>query len=203
MNRTAPLVVVLALSLFTAGRPASASPPAATVVDWNQILQDTLPPSEGVQTPRYYAMMHIAMFDAVNALEREFAALSREVPVRRGADRRKPRRPRRRTTCSWRSTRRRRQSTTRRSPRTSASPRPVSCAAGRRLAQGWPSRCWRGGRATAGSFRRSRPTPSRCCRAAGNRLRRQTPRQHSPIFSTRHRWRCFPRRSTCRIRRRR
>ena len=72
MNRTAPLAVVLALSLLTAGRPASASPPSATVVDWNQVLQDTLPPSEGVQTPRYYAMMHIAMFDAVNALEREF-----------------------------------------------------------------------------------------------------------------------------------
>jgi hypothetical protein len=72
MNRTVPLAVVLALSMLAAGRPASASPPAAVVGEWNQILQDTLPPSEGVQTPRYYAMMHIAMFDAVNALEREF-----------------------------------------------------------------------------------------------------------------------------------
>jgi hypothetical protein len=42
------------------------------VFEWNQILQDTLPTPHGVLTPRFFALTHIAMFDAINAIEREF-----------------------------------------------------------------------------------------------------------------------------------
>ena len=45
---------------------------AAVVLDWNQILQNTLPPPGNPLTPRFYSMMHIAMFDAINAVEGDF-----------------------------------------------------------------------------------------------------------------------------------
>ena len=45
---------------------------AAVVLKWNRLLQDTLVPPGNPLTPRTYAMMHIAMFDAINAIEREF-----------------------------------------------------------------------------------------------------------------------------------
>ena len=41
-------------------------------LEWNQILQDTVPSPQNVLTPRFFSMAHIAMFDAVNAIEREF-----------------------------------------------------------------------------------------------------------------------------------
>lgn len=63
--------------LLTLTAPAShevrASGRSADVVfEWNQIIQDTVPSPQGVLTPRYFAMAHIAMFDAINAIEREF-----------------------------------------------------------------------------------------------------------------------------------
>ena len=45
---------------------------AAVVLKWNQLLQSTLPQPGNPQTPRFYSMMHIAMFDAINAIERDF-----------------------------------------------------------------------------------------------------------------------------------
>ena len=56
-----------------AARDVRATGRSANVVfEWNQILQDTVPSPQGVLTPRYFAMTHIAMFDAINAVEREF-----------------------------------------------------------------------------------------------------------------------------------
>jgi hypothetical protein len=43
---------------------------ADVVIEWNAILQSTLPASPAA--PRFYSMMHIAMFDAINSIEREF-----------------------------------------------------------------------------------------------------------------------------------
>src|SRR5262245_65147927 len=45
---------------------------SAVVLKWNQLLQSTLPQPGNPLTPRTYSMMHIAMFDAINAIEREF-----------------------------------------------------------------------------------------------------------------------------------
>ena len=42
------------------------------MIEWNQILQDTIPGAGGVMAPRFFSMVHIAMFDAINAIEREF-----------------------------------------------------------------------------------------------------------------------------------
>jgi PAP2 superfamily len=59
----------VAASGFDAGAKHSSR---AVVLEWNQLLQDTLAAPGNPGTPRFYAMMHIAMFDAINAIEREF-----------------------------------------------------------------------------------------------------------------------------------
>ncbi len=68
--------------LATTGLEAGTKKSAATVVlRWNQLLQDTLPPPGNPLTPRSYAMMHIAMFDAINAIEREFTPYRVRAPL--------------------------------------------------------------------------------------------------------------------------
>jgi len=71
-----PLVAVTTLMLALlapTGRELHASDSTADiVVEWNQILQETLPTPHNVLTPRYFAMTHIAMFDAINTIERQF-----------------------------------------------------------------------------------------------------------------------------------
>jgi hypothetical protein len=43
------------------------------IVEWNQLLQANMPTTApNPLVPRYYAMLHIAMFDAVNAIERDY-----------------------------------------------------------------------------------------------------------------------------------
>jgi hypothetical protein len=64
-------LVVAALTIQ--GHDAQATRSTASVLlEWNQLLHDTLPAPGGVGTPRFYAMTHIAMFDAINAIEREY-----------------------------------------------------------------------------------------------------------------------------------
>jgi hypothetical protein len=74
MQRSRLFAATVAVALLIpAGQEVRAGAPAAAVIlEWNQILQDTIPKPVGVLSPRYYAMMHIAMFDAVNAVQREF-----------------------------------------------------------------------------------------------------------------------------------
>lgn len=74
MHRTTLTGLTLALALLMpAGRPARAHSPAADIVyEWNQILQDTIPIPHNVLTPRFFAMTHIAMFDAIATFERDF-----------------------------------------------------------------------------------------------------------------------------------
>ncbi len=72
---------------------------AEVIIEWNQTLQDTIPATAGLMSPRFYAMLHIAMFDAVNAIEREYTPTSEE-SMGRTAPRRRLRRRRRHTT-SW------------------------------------------------------------------------------------------------------
>ena len=55
----------------------SLHPTPRSIVEWNEILESVLPAS-GLAPPRHYAMLHIAMFDAVNSIERSLPALSLE-----------------------------------------------------------------------------------------------------------------------------
>ena len=45
---------------------------ATVVYEWNQLLQTTIPGGGSAAAPRFYALTHIAMFDAIDAIEREF-----------------------------------------------------------------------------------------------------------------------------------
>ena len=56
-----------------AGHDIQATDSSATVLlKWNQLLQNTLPQPGNPQTPRFYAMTHIAMFDAITTIDRDF-----------------------------------------------------------------------------------------------------------------------------------
>jgi hypothetical protein len=55
------------------------------VIEWNAQLEATIPASAGPTLPRYYAMMHIAMFDAVNSIEGGHTPYRTRVPAWRGA----------------------------------------------------------------------------------------------------------------------
>lgn len=41
------------------------------IVEWNELLEGVLP-TAGLTPPRHYAMLHIAMFDAVNSIDRSY-----------------------------------------------------------------------------------------------------------------------------------
>jgi hypothetical protein len=76
MCKTITLGAALVVALATAGgRDVAATHSTASpgvVLKWNQLLQSTLPQPGNPATPRFYAMTHIAMFDAINAIERDF-----------------------------------------------------------------------------------------------------------------------------------
>ena len=51
---------------------ATGNDDAEVIIEWNQLLQSNIPPTAGLFSFRYYAMMHIAMFDAVNSVEQDY-----------------------------------------------------------------------------------------------------------------------------------
>jgi hypothetical protein len=74
MHRTALIGAALALTVFMPGNSAVRAHQSNpdVVFEWNQLLQDTLPIPHNVLTPRFFALTHIAMFDAINTLDRSF-----------------------------------------------------------------------------------------------------------------------------------
>ena len=75
MKKTQLFGATLAVALLAGtGLELRATRSAPTVlIEWNQLVQDTIPGAGGPMAPRFYSMVHIAMFDAVNAIEREYA----------------------------------------------------------------------------------------------------------------------------------
>jgi hypothetical protein len=71
-NRLLGAVLILAITAPAGRVVQAATAPASVVYEWNQILQSTIPGAGGVAAPRFYALTHIAMFDAVNAIERDY-----------------------------------------------------------------------------------------------------------------------------------
>jgi hypothetical protein len=73
MYRTQLIGAALAMAVLAPAAPEGRASEAPDIVfEWNQILQDTLPTPHGLLTPRFFAMTHIAMFDSINAIERQF-----------------------------------------------------------------------------------------------------------------------------------
>ena len=76
MRKTTTLGATLVVALTAAAghtiEATHSSSSAAVVLKWNQLVQSTLAQPGNPLSPRFYAMTHIAMFDAINAIEREF-----------------------------------------------------------------------------------------------------------------------------------
>src|SRR6185295_8693160 len=73
MRKTMLVGAALAVALTSGARDVEAThSSAAVVLKWNELLQSTLPQPGNPLSPRFFAMTHIAMFDAINAIEREF-----------------------------------------------------------------------------------------------------------------------------------
>jgi hypothetical protein len=53
---------------------------SSVILQWDRILTENLPPAAGLFSFRYYAMMHIAMFDAANSIERSHTPYHVQVP---------------------------------------------------------------------------------------------------------------------------
>jgi len=73
MNRTRLFGALLTLALVApfVGHVGANGPTSSVLFEWNQILQDSFP-TQGVGTFRPFSMTHIAMFDAINAIERDY-----------------------------------------------------------------------------------------------------------------------------------
>jgi len=90
MSKSSPaaLLAALLLAAATAGA-ANLWPPReydqGVIAEWNALLVSAVPPSAGDDIPRYYALMHIAMYDAISSIDRKSAALHSRVPAPRHA----------------------------------------------------------------------------------------------------------------------
>ena len=79
--------IALICALLQPIAPAVAARDAnpAVVLEWNQLAHATIPAAAGPLGLRYYAIMHIAMFDAANSIERRYTPFRTEVNASSGA----------------------------------------------------------------------------------------------------------------------
>lgn len=82
--------LLVAASTFTTlaqagGAPTYHAEDPAVIVEWNNLAEGAIPASADVTLPRTYAMMHIAMFDAVNSIEGGYTPYFVRVPAWRAA----------------------------------------------------------------------------------------------------------------------
>lgn len=70
------IVAVACLGVWPTGASATGRhrSDADVVIEWNEILQRTIPGTASIMSPRFYAMLHIAMFDAANSVEPQYRA---------------------------------------------------------------------------------------------------------------------------------
>jgi hypothetical protein len=84
--------VLLGALLSTTPIGVSATPQDDAVLTWNAVMQraiaTSVPPVAGVFQARLYAIMHSAMFDAVNGIERRYTSIHVEPNAPRGASKR-------------------------------------------------------------------------------------------------------------------
>jgi hypothetical protein len=76
---------VVALAQIVSVAHGSSGGDREVVIEWNQLLTDTTPATLGLQAPRYYSMLHVAMFDAVNSINDRFTRYHTRVRASAGA----------------------------------------------------------------------------------------------------------------------
>jgi hypothetical protein len=79
------VAIALPLSAQAGGHPGRYVEDPSVVTQWNTIAEANIPGSAGVVLPRTYAMMHVAMFDAVNSIEGGYSAYRVRLPALRFA----------------------------------------------------------------------------------------------------------------------
>lgn len=77
------LMCALTCALASAQVDAGSQGDAEVIVEWNEILETVMP--GGLAPPRHYAMLHIAMFDAANAVDRRYTPYRARVWAPKGA----------------------------------------------------------------------------------------------------------------------
>jgi hypothetical protein len=79
------VTTILALILATGGSgiretEARAGGSPDVILEWNQLLQATIPANASLAAPRFYSMMHIAMFDAANSVDPQYGSYRVQLP---------------------------------------------------------------------------------------------------------------------------
>ncbi|MEO8018726.1 MAG: hypothetical protein ABI769_12995 [Pseudomonadota bacterium] len=81
--------LIVAGSLATPSAAGNLWPPRSyepgLIAEWNELLVQALPSTPSVEVPRYYALMHIAMYDAVGSIESGHAPIHAHVRAARHA----------------------------------------------------------------------------------------------------------------------
>lgn len=75
----------LSVSAQAGNHPGRTIEDASVVTQWNAIAEANIPASASVTLPRTYAMMHVAMFDAVNSIEGGYSPYRVRIPALRFA----------------------------------------------------------------------------------------------------------------------
>src|SRR5262245_722274 len=82
---SAALLLAAVLSAAAPARAGNLWPPReydqGVIAEWNAMLVGAAPVTAGPEMPRYYAIMHIAMYDAISSIDRKSAALHSRVPA--------------------------------------------------------------------------------------------------------------------------
>ena len=85
LKQTRCAAVAATLTLLSPTFATAADNDASVAIEWNQTLQANIGGTGGPLATRWYASMHIAMFDAVNSITREYTPFRASVPASSGA----------------------------------------------------------------------------------------------------------------------
>jgi hypothetical protein len=66
-------LATVACALSLTAHAANPGEHPSVITEWNTIAENHVPASSGVTMPRPYAMMHVAMFDAANSINKSFS----------------------------------------------------------------------------------------------------------------------------------
>jgi hypothetical protein len=84
-KQTRSAAVAATLLLLSPSLAPAADTDPAVAIAWNQKLQETIGPTGGPLAPRWFATMHIAMFDAMNSIARQYTPFRTTVAAASGA----------------------------------------------------------------------------------------------------------------------
>jgi hypothetical protein len=90
------MLKILIAAMLIAATPLATAAPAGNIwpprnydpgvlAEWNALLVESVPTTIGGLLPRYYAVMHIAMYDAVSSIERDHPPMHVRVRAARHA----------------------------------------------------------------------------------------------------------------------